>query len=65
MKSGGEGVGGKVETHREKMIKRSCGFLSGYNSDLPSFLFSLNMTERERDGDKSENPHILLMNMIF
>lgn len=35
------GVGGKVETEKEKMIKRSCSFLSGYNANPPSFLYSL------------------------
>lgn len=33
---------------RKKMIKRSCGCFSGYNSNPFSFIVSLNMTDTER-----------------
>lgn len=50
---------------REKMIKRSCVFLSGHNGNPPSSMFSLIITERDGDKTRLVNEHILTNIYLF
>ena len=55
-------VGGKVETEREKMIKRSCVFLSGYDGNPPSFLYILSQHDWEGEVEIKVESHSILVN---